>query len=703
MTIMSPVPVRIDSTGLKNSCYDFRVERNGRQSQSPCELTYNLNDTLPTRRLLRMREADSWRLFPELQANREFEQFRHQVRDLQLRGIGNMSIAKGLVLDQYESDFRNANLGIAVHRMGPVPVFLVPATLTGQLDDIEIYGTRINPVIGVYPKISTSGDGTPTVFKQDLLRSFNIQLDTMLLKYLEDVGEHLHDIENYLPRIDVLSRAKQAETVLKQSIDQKIQLILKHTEANLDSQLHPLAKKVWTTFSSSIVTAGLARVYALYFMNELYRILGIKDKSTKYEQDWGRFVELFSRLPSESDFEDLFRAGSELFLLRETRAHYLAESEDSDFEALYAQAETRGIRWLLDFVSFARFVAALRRESPAVGTGRLFISLQHNVTAASDLFKSVKGYIANQRPVNGQPRIQVFAVNNENPGANFERLIKTRIWLSDALIAVIPKDWATSATAEDKDLTWVVKEIDYALLLDRLLRLFIEDGVDRNGVAEAIVADIELIAPTHARFDHGKRKERRLRLMQNVSCSFAYRAETELTPDLQAKIDLVIRETRERHARDVIIGFFRQFEDPEMVARILSLANFPRTKKWICERIADDYRGALTKQKISSKLNRETKLKVRLKIDRDVAKYQKWIERRFELARVAVANRGLTIGGQDWHLLQEFGLRAERTYKSNLHSILVSLLPDGKADYIDNLHDRVFRLVKEASPTRLVA
>lgn len=124
-------PTRIISQGLKNSCYDFRIERNGREKSA--ELTYNLNDGSPTRRLLRIREEDCFQLFPELHANRDFEQFRNQVRDKRLHGIGNISIAKGLVLDQFESSYKNPDLGIAVHRMGPVPVFLLPSTLTGPL------------------------------------------------------------------------------------------------------------------------------------------------------------------------------------------------------------------------------------------------------------------------------------------------------------------------------------------------------------------------------------------------------------------------------------------------------------------------------------------------------------------------------------------------------------------------------------------
>ena len=112
-------------TSLKNSCYDFKIEHNGRNCYA--ELTYNLNDSPPTRRLLRLKERDALSLFPDLNNNREFQQIRSQIKDLQVRGIGNMSIAKGLVLEQYQSTFNNPELGIAVHRMGPVPVFLLPA------------------------------------------------------------------------------------------------------------------------------------------------------------------------------------------------------------------------------------------------------------------------------------------------------------------------------------------------------------------------------------------------------------------------------------------------------------------------------------------------------------------------------------------------------------------------------------------------
>jgi hypothetical protein len=685
-----------------NSCYDFRIVREGREGVA--ELTYNLNDPSSSRRLLRLRETDALRLFNELPANRQFEQFRDQVKDMKSRGIGNISIAKGMVLDQYDSAQRNPDHGIAVHRMGPVPVFLLPETLTGKLPTLEVNGLSIDPIIGIYPSLPGGEAGTKTLYKQDLLRSYNIQLDIMLQKYLEDTGEHFHDIENHLPRRDVLNRAKQAEAVLKQSLEDKIELILTHVEGDLDVDLHPLAVRVWDSFSVSIMTAALARVFALHLLNELYRILGMADKSAKYEDDWHRFSAVFRDLSTDSDFDDLFVPGSELSLLRDARTHYLAESDDSDFEALHAQAAERGIRWVQDFTNFARFVAGLRRESPSVGTGRLFISLQHNVSAATGFFQSVSEYIRNQKTSNGQPIVQILAVGNESPGTDIERLVRLRIWLSDLLLAVIPRDWETSAIGEQKDLTWVVREVDYAILLERLLRLFLEEGVDRDKILQKFEDDINPMAPTHGRYDHGHRKDRRVRKLQDVvSNSFTYKAETRLSPDLQAQIDLVIGETRERHSRDVITGFLRQFEHPEMILKILNLTNFAQSKNWICNQIAEEQRAALLQQRMSPVLNLQEKKRLRIKIDKDVSEYRKRVAARFDRVRRAIANRALMIHGQEWRLFETSGPSAKRTYKSNLRGILKALMPEADDQHLVKMHKRVFTLVKESTSGRLVA
>jgi hypothetical protein len=701
-SVPTTIPTDIKPTGLMNSCYDFRIVREGREGLA--ELTYNLNDPSPSRRLLRLRETDALRLFQELPANRQFQQFRDQVKDMKSRGIGNISIAKGMVLDQYDSSQRNPEHGIAVHRMGPVPVFILPETLTGKLPSLNVNGLQIDPIIGIYPSLISGDSATRTLYKQDLLRSYNIQLDIMLQKYLEDTGEHFHDIENYVPRRDVLIRAKQAETVLKQSLEEKIQLILSHAERDIDPDLHSLARKVWDAFSVSIMTAALARVFALHLLNELYRILGIADRSAKYEQDWGGFSAVFGGLCAESDFEDLFVPGSELFLLREARKHYLAQSDDDDFEALQAQAEAREIRWVQDFTSFARFVAGLRRESPSVGTGRLFMSLQHNVSAAAGFFQSVNEYVRNQTTATGQPRVQILAVRNESPGTDIERLVKSRIWLSDLLLAVIPREWETSAIGEQKDLAWVVREVDYGLLLERLLRLFIEEGVDRDRVLQAFEADISPIAPTHGRYNHGHRKERRVRKLRDVvNNSFTYRADTHLSADLQTQIDLVIGETRERHARDVITGFLRQFEDPQMILKILSLTNFAQTKNWICNQIADEQRAALLQQRMSPALSVQEKKRRRIKIEKDVAEYRKRVVAKFERARVAIADRGLMIHGQELHLLQTSGSRSKLNFKSNLRGILKILMPDSDDQHLVTMHKRVFTLVLESTSVRLVA
>jgi hypothetical protein len=683
----SQTPTNVTSTGLQNSCYIFLVERNGRHTEA--ELTYNLNEENPIRHLLRLQETDALKLFRDLPSDREFQKFRSQVNDQRERGIGNISIAKGMVLEQYDSSEKNPYLGSAVHRMGAVPVFLVPPALTGPVNDIELHGKLIKPVICVYPNIGGQG----SLIKADLLRSFSIQLDRMFIKYLEDVGEHMHDIENYLSRIDVCERAKQAETVLKQSIALKVETILNYVETTTDPQLHKLATDIWSQYSSAIATAALARVFALFMINELYRHLGIKDKSSKYEQDWNHLSEVFANLLSEEDFDELFKAGSELSYLRQARAHYLAESPDSDFDALYAQSEVYKVRWVQEFVAFARFVAGLSRESPSIGTGRLFFSFQQNIAAAADMYKSITEYVGKQSPINGQHGVQVFTVDSQSPGADIERLIRTRIWLSDVLMAVIPREWQESVTNQKKNLHWVVKEVDYGLLLERLFRLFLEEGVSEDELSQAFAEDIELIAPTHGRYDHEKRKERRLRQLQNLHAKFVYTADTQLSPDLQQKFDLIIKETRERHARHVIVGFFHQFEDPEMVAWILSLTPFPETKKWICGQIADERRKALTARRIYPKMAPAIKRQMLRKIEKDVRKYQTSIADRFNLARTAVANRGLTINSHDWYLLAESGRGTKRTFQSNLRQILKSLMPEAPEDEITEMHERVFSLV----------
>src|SRR5262249_50311097 len=147
----SHAPTVVIPSGVKNPCFEFRIERNGRYGDA--ELTYNLNDPTKSRSLLRINESDAIRVFPELNSNPNFTQFRDQVRELHSSGLGNMSIAKGLVLQQYDSSYRNPELGIAVHRMGPVPVFLLSQGLTGPLPPVHIYEKEIDPSIGVYPSL----------------------------------------------------------------------------------------------------------------------------------------------------------------------------------------------------------------------------------------------------------------------------------------------------------------------------------------------------------------------------------------------------------------------------------------------------------------------------------------------------------------------------------------------------------------------
>ena len=691
---------QLKSTGLSNPCYEFRVIRDMREAVG--ELTYNLNDQIPNRRLLRLREADARRLFKDLPSNRQFEQFCNQVSDMKSRGIGNISIAKGMVLEQYDSSQPNPEHGIAVHHMGPVPVFLLPESVTGELAPVDVNGATIKPVIGVYPSLS-NGESR-TVYKQDLLRSYNIQLDIMLQKYLEDVGEHFHDIENYLSRPEVLRRAKQAEAVLQQSIADKVDLIIRHAGTRIDPDLYPLARKTWATYSQAIIKAGLARVFALFLLNELYRILGIADKSAKYEQDWDKYSDQFIELSSKKEFEESFDPGSELYLLRHARSHYLGGSADSEFDILQAEAKARGIRWVQDFINFIRFVASLRREGVSIGTGRLFISLQHNVDAATNFFQSITNYIDKQLTPTGRPLVQILGVDNHSVGAEFERLIKLRIWLSDLLLAVIPTDFEISATDEPKDLEWVVREVDYAILLHRLLRLFLQDGVSREKVVEVFERDIELLAPTNHRYSHDDRKDRRVsRLVDVMTNSFTYQAEPRLSENVKVQIDQLMAEARERHAREVVTGFLKQFDHQEMILKILRLTNFARSRNWVCDQIADEHRAALLQKRMSAGLNMQSKRALRTQIDKEVAEYRKRVVARFDLVRKSIANRGLMIDAKKWLLLEAAGPSAKRTYKSNLRGILKALLPECNDQQLVIMHERVFKLLESATSGRKVA
>lgn len=421
--------------------------------------------------------------------------------------------------------------------------------------------------------------GPPLDTKENLLKSCRIHLDLLLRSYLEEVAAEFFDIEHHASRIETFQRLKQVEDVLAASVKPKLEAIL---NTKKQSHLFRLAQQIWASFSLSVVSAALGRVFALRLVNELYRCLGVWDRVQDYEDQWLQVSASLRDLFGGS-FDALFQAGSDPDLLRRAREEFAGD----DIDGLDRLAmEAHGRLWLQRFIEFARFVWIIRRERPSVGTPRLFISAQHRIAPSTAFVQTVGTVLQGRVLRDGRPLAEISQVGRGTGGDehHIERLVKSRIWNSDVVLGVIPKDWTNAHDGGVKNLEWVAREADHALLLNRRLHLFVKNGTDRAQVHGEFQKRFPLLSPAEGRLSEEER--RRLlpeRFREFSTDEFQYDGDA---PDVK-RLEEVVDSARRRHAQDLVRGWLRQFSrtDRYVILKVQQVARYKTTKTEILSRL----------------------------------------------------------------------------------------------------------------------
>jgi hypothetical protein len=502
-----------------------------------------------------------------------FQTLNALVQGRKAKGAGNFRVVKGLVVEMADAGSSSQELTATVHRLGAVPVALLPTQQSSGPPEWE------DVTVAVYAALAP-GHGTKMqeASNEVLLKSFRFQLDLLFQSYLEEVAGEFFDIEHHVSRRNSYQRLKQVEDVLATSLKTKLDVIL---EREKGSALYGLAQEVWEDYALAIVSAAFARVFALRFVNELYRCLGIDDKVTHYEEQFA-LVSRRMRARCNGEFDAFFPTGSDPDLLGRAREAFGAK----DFHGLDWVIAAAGERvWLRRFVEFARFVLRVKEQNGVVGTPRLFISAQHAVGPSTAFTQSVRSYLQEREFGNGRARAEVaFVGPNDANGHPLDPVVKSQIWNSDVVISTVARDWAQGGL---RNLKWIAREADHSLLLGRKPYFFLERNTDRSLVKAEFEKDFDFLSAAIPRLTEAERRELLPRSFEeNANFRFDYDGNAP-TIDL---LDRIVSAARERHVRDLLRGYLQQFSraDRYTIVKVVGLLEGPMKKRAVVPLLASD-------------------------------------------------------------------------------------------------------------------
>lgn len=391
--------IEIKTPGKEQSCFEYEIVREGFAVSSYLTYEYNVGN-LKRRNLLLVKQPGSSNLLSNNEEN-EYRRF-FQYMSFQTRGKSGQTIerTKRIVNEIISGNIQFPNARVAIHRFGPVPVFVLP-----QKHKVDFsYGENLEKIevqIAIYADVYEHpkprvGYGIPYFVSSgtEFLESLEINFARLVRRYFEDIGEHLGDISSNLSRLEVFSRSRKLEEDLATSIKTKV------------DKAKPGPQDLYNFFSGNKVNdkyrceffekhqdlvflAEYFRIFTLYFLNELYKRLGVADYAKKYSDDIENiYLEYSGFLPGKFSKKEVRKRLRQVKLLDAALECYRNDSL-TNWPTLNEDDQ----HWLNQLVSFAKFVWSIKEIDVQVERGRIFISHNHDVFEAEQLRNQIEAYV----------------------------------------------------------------------------------------------------------------------------------------------------------------------------------------------------------------------------------------------------------------------------------------------------------------------
>ncbi|MGZ5568375.1 MAG: hypothetical protein ACXWKG_15280, partial [Limisphaerales bacterium] len=251
------------------SCYIFRIENTLTGRRSPAFLTFELFPNPTFERNLIICDDESL-----LSSGENRSQYEALNDALKADNRERFAKTKSIVNELVDGDRAFANVRIAVHKYGPVPVYVL-----GRGFEVQVHGRNVKAQIALFPsknrrsKLSRPDKNIPYFLssRTEFRKSMTVAPQVVFQRYFEDVAEDFRDIRRTLRQVDFYRRAKSAERRLAESIGAKLKVLVPKTP--VANSLDPLQKHAWEYFSAHAETlyeAAVARSFALLLLNEVY-------------------------------------------------------------------------------------------------------------------------------------------------------------------------------------------------------------------------------------------------------------------------------------------------------------------------------------------------------------------------------------------------------------------------------------------------
>src|SRR5712692_5238901 len=476
------------SPARENSTYRYRIRQAGLDFNA--YLTYEIPQVSDERTILLVNVSYA---FISDEHKFEYNRFIERIRESAGRFTGMKNIVNRLADKEFS---KLPNVRVAVHKYGPVPVYVLPEKYS-----IANLGKILQVQIGVYPDIKSQFGSRKSINLKlpflstgsEFIRSLNLGLGLMFRRYLEDVGEGMFDIEYHLNLAGVFDRAKEIEAILAESVKSKLDVAFPSVSSFQypSNEQDTLVNELFEKEKDWLLTARYARQYALYFLNELYGHIGMESRSQSYLDSFKDIQRQFDSLFELGYYQNARTRLSAVATLSKALRAYL----DEDYEKIGEIDLASEPLWTRRFVQFGKFIASLNKEKIAATAGRIFISYHHDVPVTEVLKSQIQDYIKSQFG----DRVHVLSVRESSAGIHFKSPIRSRIWLSDTIKGIVPKNTQTISGDNDKDYLWIAREVEYGLLLGKRIVYLVEKDIDDDRVLRDLRrARISLI-PTDAR------------------------------------------------------------------------------------------------------------------------------------------------------------------------------------------------------------
>lgn len=653
--------ISIMPPGINDGSFDYRIRAGGIEHHA--YLTYELPGNADERSILMFTSSPAL-----IRENpREYD----GLVDLMRQTAGRFSRVKNVVNRLAEHEFPNLpNVRIAVHRFGPVPVYLLPGRY-----EVAHGGEILKVRIGVYPSIRSPArkqKEQPLPFlntKTEFVRSLALGLGTIFTRYLEDVGEAMFDIEHYSGLANVFSRARGIEVTLAESIKTKLQVAVPLPESYRHPQTEheQTVKELFEREHNWLFIASYAKQFALYYLNELYRLIGLESRSSEYLEGFGRIQEQFDALLGFGYAKSAREHLSGITTLSRAMRAYIDYDNDKLWE-MELEVETK---WVRRFVQFLRFVAALNVENRNPTAGRILISSSHRDVPVTRILRT---QIIDYLEQHYGDRMEVLNILNGARGVRFTDRITTSIWLSDTVVEMIPKDVGNVSDGEDQPDLWMAREAAYGMVLGKRIFYLLEQGVDKDRIGAAMKRGFE--PGGLVRFPARVPQSLPERLIEDFNWSvmptfaetvWRYDPST-VDPDLQQFVRSAADYALIKRHRDILTGLYSMFPEHarETLVDIQEVVPYPKsaTKAALARRLHARHRARYRTEKAAAK-----------------AIVGAW--------RLSSA-RSLLIDGKRMTLMT---LHREKRYSGNLQPILKRLRPDFMKDEIQRWEKMVLNVV----------